>query len=227
MTKFAAPIDIHRELNPLLWQDQVLRPEVHAALMRIAKSFYEFLDIDAKVKDLVISGSQVNYNYTEHSDLDLHLVMDYAQVSCDEPIEELFTAKRKLWNQQHDVDIRGIPVEAGVEDINNPLTSATYSLVKNQWIRRPEQSHVAYNAAEVQRLAAIWARTIQRAMTSGSIEQMQRVRRLLSKYRSLGLKHRGEFGVPNLVFKSLRNSGLLDQLHQTLLNKQDQKLSLD
>ena len=62
----------HNELNPLLWQGEDLRPEVKMALLKIAKDFIEYVEVPFEVKDLVLTGSQLGYYYTKHSDLDLH-----------------------------------------------------------------------------------------------------------------------------------------------------------
>jgi hypothetical protein len=40
----------------------------------------------------------------------------------------------------------------------------------------------------------------------------QKVLKLLRKYRKTGLKQTGEYGVENLVYKTLRNTGTLEQL---------------
>jgi hypothetical protein len=88
MSKFVPPIDLHQELNPKLWNGERLHPDVQLALLRIAREFYGFLEVDAPVLDIVISGSQANYNYTEKSDIDLHLIVDMSSIQCDEPIEQ-------------------------------------------------------------------------------------------------------------------------------------------
>lgn len=227
MSNFEPPIELHKELNPVLWADDRILPEVNLALLRIAREFHKFLDIEAPLVDVVISGSQANYNYTEHSDIDLHLIVDMTGIQCDEPIQELFDAKRKLWKLKHTIDIHGIPVEAYAEDSEEPAVSSTYSLLTDTWIRRPETPVIDYNRAEVERLVNMWRRVIFAALESREIHQLELVSNLLMKYRKLGLAKDGEFGVANLTFKSLRNSRLLDELRNSLNQLKDQDLSLD
>ncbi len=77
IAEFTDPIDLNKELNPALWQGSNLRTDVRVALLKIAKSYYNFLDIDVPIIDILVTGSQANYNYTRHSDLDLHLIVPY------------------------------------------------------------------------------------------------------------------------------------------------------
>ena len=68
----------HDELNPKLWDGLELKPEVKEKLNEIAEAFKEYLDIpEDAILDIRITGSSASYNYTEYSDLDLHLIIDY------------------------------------------------------------------------------------------------------------------------------------------------------
>ena len=74
--------------------------------------------------------------------------------------------------------------------------------------------------AELERMVDIWHTVIRHAIQTADMSSLQRVLKMLRQYRKLGLAQQGEFGVPNLVYKSLRNDDtlkgltkLLDQLH--------------
>ena len=227
MSHFEPPIELHKELNPVLWDSEDIKPEVELALLRIAKEFYKFLDVNAPIVDIVVSGSQANYNYTPHSDIDLHIIVDMANIKCDEPIQDLFDAKRKLWKFKHTIDIHGIPVEAYAEDTNEPAVSSTYSILKHAWINRPDTPVINYNQEAVERLVGIWTTVINTAIDLKDIRQLEVIAGLLMKYRKLGLARDGEFGIANLTFKSLRNAKVIDHLRSTLDNLKDQDLSLN
>jgi hypothetical protein len=175
----------------------------------------------------VIAGSQVNYNYTRHSDIDLHLIFDFNQIQCDEPIEELFNAKRQLWKTQHTVKIHGIDVEPYAEDSDRPAVSAYYSLIKDQWIKRPQMQKVEYDSQLVRQGAAKWSLLIDFAIEQKNLKIAQATKKLLFAYRRVGLAVQGEFGTPNLIFKSLRNSKKIEQLIKTVNQLEDHKLSID
>jgi hypothetical protein len=226
ISEFTPPIDINQTLNPRLWDDETLREDVKEALLKIAKEFYDFLDIDVTVLDLVITGSQVNYNYTKHSDLDLHLIVPFSQVNCDLPVKEFFESKRKLWNSNRNINIRGVPIELYVEDVDEPAVSSTYSVIKDQWIKKPNISDVAYNEDAVKKLVAKWETIIDLAVKSKNIKVCKKVRELLTTFRKSGLAKYGEYGVPNLVFKSLRNDGKIELLMNTITDLSDAELSI-
>lgn len=227
MKKFVPPIGIHKILNPVLWKNNNLRPEVKKALLRIAREFYRFLKIKTPVKDILITGSQTNYNYSEFSDIDLHLIFDFSSVSCDEPIEELFDTKRKLWREKHNIDIFDIKVETYVEDLNKPSVSSAYSLLTNTWIRSPNKPISTYNVEKVKNLVSLWSNLIQFVVDRESLSLCKDVQTLLAKYRKLGLKKYGEFGPQNLAYKSLRNIGLIQKLSDKIVALEDSFLSLD
>jgi hypothetical protein len=101
MIEFIKGYDNHDQLNPKIWDGEQLRPEVKIKLLQIAEKFREFIDIDVPVIDVQITGGQVTYHYTEHSDLDLHLIIDYSKIKCDQEVAELLDTKRLLFKQRH------------------------------------------------------------------------------------------------------------------------------
>ena len=227
IAEFTPPIELHNELNPKLWKDQDLQKDVEIALLKIAKEFYRFLDVDVKIVDIQVTGSQANYNYTEHSDLDLHLIVNFKNIDCDVSVNELFDTKRKLWKEHHDINIKGIPVELYVEDLNQPAVSSTYSLIKNKWIKKPEKPTGSYEESEVRRVVAIWEKVIDNAIAIENLELLIHIKDLLSQFRKTGLSKSGEYGVPNLVFKSLRNDGKVSLLMKKIGDLKDRQLSLN
>lgn len=115
----------HDTLNPALFGDsETLLGDVREALLKIAKDFTDTLDEDEvkyKLSDIKIVGSNCSYNYTDKSDIDLHLVFDlsmYDDAEKEQMAEMLYNYARRLWNNGHDVTIKGIPVEIFVETNN-------------------------------------------------------------------------------------------------------------
>ena len=89
------PLTHNEQLNPKLWDDNQLIPEVHLQLLRIAKHFADFLNVTRlNLRDITISGSNAAYGYSDNSDLDLHLVVD---VKSHEEAE-LYDAKKNVYN---------------------------------------------------------------------------------------------------------------------------------
>ena len=216
----------HNELNPLLWQGEDLRPEVKMALLKIAKDFIEYVEVPFEVKDLVLTGSQLGYYYTKHSDLDLHIIVDFDTVNCDREAAELFDTKRLLYKKQYDISIHGVPVEVYIEDSNFPAVSATYSLGKGGWKIKPDSQPEEIDSDEIIRMSKIWQTVIGKAIESNDLETGRKVLKMLRNYRKLGLKQTGEYGIENLVYKTLRNSKIIEKLMKMIGGLHDQSLSI-
>ena len=224
--EIAPGIVTHQSLNPKLWlnKDQ-LRPEVREKLLQIAGEFFEYVEVPVGVYDIVITGSQCSYGYTDYSDLDLHVIVSYKDVSCDQPVEELFDTKRKLWKRDHDVMIRGIMVEPYVEDLARPVKGSTYSIVQDRWVQQPKKITEPV-PDDLEKTLSAWVRVISAAVKVANHDRLKDVKSMLMTYRKLGLARGGELDPANLVFKSLRNMGVVTVL-QTAINKtKDRELSL-
>lgn len=221
------PIRYNKVLNPKLWDNDRLKSEVRGALLRIADDFIEFVEVPMTVLDIVIYGGNVNYNYTNKSDIDLHLVVDKAGVPCDREVDELFDSKRRLYKQKYDVKIHGIEVELYVEGPDETPVSSSYSVSRDEWILKPNPNMPKYDHEEVARMVEIWQLIIQHATKTGDLQTCRNTVQLLRKYRQLGLKTpAAEFSVPNLVFKSLRNDNTLNGMMALIDRLHDQELSL-
>lgn len=218
----------HDQLNPKLWiNDDQLRDEVKTALIKIAKDFVDYVDIPFEVSDLVLTGSQLGYFYTEQSDLDLHLIVDFGTVDCDREAAELFDTKRLLYKKQYDINIRGIPVEVYIEDSRYPAVSATYSLGNSSWITRPPKVKPnAVDVKQIEKMTKIWSIVIDHAVKTNDLETARNTIKMLRNYRKLGLKLTGELGIENLVYKTLRNSKIIEQLMSMIGTLHNRSLSI-
>jgi hypothetical protein len=214
----------HHELNPVLWENNRLRKEVRFKLIKIAKHFAEYLNVPRlNLKDVTLSGSSAGYNYSEYSDIDLHLV-----VSKTNGNDELFTAKKNLYNKEHDLSIEGIPVELYVQPANQPHHSAgIYSVLDDKWINEPVHEEPTTDPKDIKAKARNYARKINSAMRSGSIEQCRKVMDELKRLRKAGLESGGEQSVENLAFKLLRARGQIDKLRKYITKQESAKLSLE
>ncbi len=48
-------------LNPNLWDGTRLKPKLDKKFIRIAKAFYDFLEIDTPILDIILIGSNAKY----------------------------------------------------------------------------------------------------------------------------------------------------------------------
>lgn len=217
----------HDTLNPALWKNNELKPQVRLKLLEIAKHFIKFIDIpQINLKDITISGSNAAYTYTKHSDLDLHLIVDIdaTQVSY---LKSLFDAKKNQYNFNHDIKVKGIDVEVYVQDSEQPHHSAgIYSILDNKWLTKPKLERVNVNDDDVKDKVNNYTDKIQQVLKTKNLAQAQTIKDEIAKIRKSGLDQGGEFSVENLAFKVLRARGLIDKLRQHIYNLEDEELSL-
>lgn len=228
----------HDELNPKIWDawrekhiggktTYHLKREVKNKLDEIAKAFIEYLDIpEDAIEDIRLVGSSANYNYTDFSDIDVHVIVDYDKVHEDCPLVTGYLwALKTLFNDEHDITIYGIPVELYAEDSKLPgISNGVYSLLKNKWLSIPEKVEVTVDDSAVARKSEEFEELIDKADTS---EKASELLLKIYKMRKAGLQENGEYSTENLAFKNLRNKGLIDKLWDLKKQGIDKELSLN
>lgn len=229
-------IEYHDTLNPKLWdKNQQLKLEVKKTLVKIAKKFIEFLNIDESfIQDAIITGSNCNYNWTDKSDLDLHLIVNYEnfQSSCQiVDIDDFFRDKKSLWNDQHDITIYDIPLELYVQNIEqeSPVNSGTYSFAKNEWLQQPTKIDSKNLDDKLIDLKYTNIKEIIDDLINNKVDDAEAIEKIKDKIydmRKTGLKKNGEFSPETLAFKKLRTAGYLEKLQKYLANLKDKNLSL-
>jgi hypothetical protein len=220
-------VNFHDELNPKLWKNNHLRLEVRKALMRIAHNFKDSIGIDLfDLADITISGSNAAYTYTDHSDIDLHLVVIIPDAHRDE-LKELFDAKKYQYNTQHNIKIRGYAVELYVQDVEEKHHSmGIYSVMRDRWVHRPKRQRAQIDDIEVQEKYKCIKHCIHRALVTDNYDSMRSAWESVRRMRQTGLETGGEFSSENLTFKILRADGTLDKLYRHMGEIQDQSMSL-
>jgi hypothetical protein len=218
-------VTVNTRLNPKIWPDGELDPKVREKLIEIARAFEEFLGVDLPVKDYTITGSNANYTWTRHSDLDLHIIIPG---TADDAARELYSSKKTLWGDQHNITIRGLPVECYVQGEDEPHHSTgVYSLVKNTWLVKPKKVKPNIDDASVSAKCDSLVRVTREALQQDDLDRLRAVKDKITTMRKAGLERAGEWSVENLCFKTLRNLGLIDDLTERIRSLEDEQLSLE
>ena len=133
----------HDKLSSKLWDDVSgkMKPDIREKLLIIADVFVEYLGVPIDVLDVTVTGSYANYNYTPYSDIDLHIIVDYDDLTSVEDLsKEFFHAKKSFWNDRHDIKIKGIEVELYAQDNSEPHSSSgVYSVDDDDWLVLPKK----------------------------------------------------------------------------------------
>ena len=227
--KLSDAVTFHDKLNPKLWNGTKLRPDVREQLMLIAQDFLEELGVhDLDVKDITISGSNAAYSYTKHSDLDLHILVDMGNLPVDEVYKELFTAKKTIYNDTHDIKIHTIPVELYVQDSRQPVVSlGEYSVMNDQWIRIPTKRRSDFDQTTTKSKYEKLLSLIEIALKSKKYSKVKHIIDTIKRYRQAGLDKGGEFGPENLAYKMLRSQGYITKLYDLRDKLHSEKLSFE
>ena len=214
-------------LNPALWKNNQLNSQIRLKLLEIAKNFIDFISIpEINLKDITISGSNAAYTYTDHSDLDLHLIVDIPNYK-ENLLKPLFDAKKNQYNFTRSIKIKGIDIEVYVQGSKDAHHSAgIYSVLDNRWISEPKQERVDINDDDVENKVNSYVYKIRSALKSDDKAKIVAVKDEIARIRKAGLEQAGEFSVENLTFKVLRAKGLIDELRTRIRELEDTELSL-
>jgi hypothetical protein len=225
-------LQYHDTLNPKLWTDFELNSQVRSKLLQFAEVWREYAKIPKNaVREIILLGGNANYNYTDMSDLDVHVVVDKSLISKDNPLlDDYLQDKKVMWTMAHNISILGYAIEPYAQDISveYPKNQGVFSLTNNEWIAKPEfVGDEMLKDPYLKKKVSFYMHTIddmiKNKMDSTSFHNLKEK---LREMRGAAIKKGGEFSFENLVFKELRNRGYLDKMSNYEKAQQDQSLSL-
>jgi hypothetical protein len=217
-------------LCPDLWDEyKHLDSQIRVNLLRMAYDFYEKTKLPAPLVDVYLMGSIANYNWTPDSDVDVHLMIDYNKLQM--PAETAFKTVKTAgaqWNAEHNVIVKGHKVEMNFQNVGEvkPHVTGIYSLLKDSWIRQPQQMNVQIDRSVVQTQYNAMKAYIEAVLNSTDREVIKAAKNYIDAYRQYGLDHAGELSYENIVFKILRSKGLISKLRDAITCAYDKEMSL-
>lgn len=220
------------QLSSDIWQVDKLKPEMSDRLKMIADDFIKSLDMEINPVDILLVGSMAGYNWSDYSDIDLHIVLDFNEISQNKAlVEKYFFLAKSKWNNIYDIRIHGHEVELYVQDIEDKtISSAVYSVKNDKWVEKSEQKKVNIDyegitrkvkeiADEVDQLENLF----DKSEYDDTYEKALHLQQKLRTFRKAGLEKQGEFSNENLIYKVLRRAEQLERISK-LVNDSYTKL---
>ena len=209
----------------------VMRDEIKKRLLEVSNDFIESLGVEFFIHDIVLTGSLANYNWSQYSDVDLHILIDFEESKYEMDIlKEFFDAKKNVWNEKHDIKIKGYDVEVYVQDVNEEhISSGVYSILHNKWIIEPEKDKPNIDDRKILEKGEEFGKKIDHLTKNPkdiTIDQLEDLRKKIKEFRQSGLESGGEYSYENLTFKLLRRNGYIQKLLRLKTQLTDKKLSI-
>ena len=224
-------IERHETLNSKLFdENNKLKEDVREALLNVKDEFLKDLSenkIPLRVIDIWLVGSNASFNYTDKSDIDLHIIANLDDI-CEDTclLQILYNYVKASFNKRHDITIKGLPVEVYIQDVNsNSVSNGIYSLQEDEWIKFPEQLP-EYETDTTKLVGLQDLLRIYNTLDRTNIEQIKSLIDYAYIIRQKGLVE-GEFSDGNLSFKEFRNLGYLDELKDLVAELRSKELSLE
>lgn len=209
-------------------------PIIRERLLEICDNFIEFLGVDFFVHDVVLTGSLANYNWSEFSDIDLHIIIDYEDTGHNiDLLKEFFDAKKGVWNALHDIKIKNYEVELYVQDVTEKhISSGVYSVLNDNWIIEPQKEKKSIDDRKILEKGEEYAKIIddlsEKSKKGEDIRSdVENIKKKLKRFRQSGLDDGGEYSYENLTFKLLRRNGYIKKLIDLKKDVTDKNLSIN
>jgi predicted nucleotidyltransferase len=217
----------------------VMRGEIKKRLIEVSNDFIESLGVECFIHDVVLTGSLANYNWSQYSDVDLHILIDFDELDKDSKkdsivlhsiMKEFFDAKKNVWNEKHEIKIKGYDVEIYVQDVNEEhISSGVYSILHNKWVLEPKKDKPNIDDRKILEKGEEFGKKIDRLIQTPkdiTIDQLEDLRKKIKEFRQSGLESGGEYSYENLTFKLLRRNGYIQKLLRLKTQLTDKKLSI-
>ena len=219
------------KLDPLLWDNNGnLNPKVSNLLLRIAHDFYNNQKLKAPILDVVLLGSSAGYNYTQTSDIDVHVIIDFDDLNMErEEAKKYMNCLKSNWNKKHNINIRNKNIEMYIQDVDDLLetrAAGIYSLLNSRWLKRPIKENVIIDKELIKKTYIDCANKINQILINPTKDSVEKILGDVYKLREKGLQETGEYSTENIVFKLLRSNKFIERLREVELSMYDKQMSI-
>jgi hypothetical protein len=220
---------IKDHLNKKVFDGFEIDKKIREDLLKIGKDFFDTTDIESDVVDIALCGSLCNYNWSDkYSDFDLHIIINYKDIDDGVELAERYCDyAKKIWNNNHDIKIKGFEVEVAIQDekdleksIGSGRMGGVYSLLNDKWIKKPKKEDfepdekiISKKAISIMEKIDDIKNEIEKSEYKEFDEKITKVWTKIKDLRKSGLDSEGgEYSIGNLVFKLLRRNGYISTI---------------
>lgn len=123
------------ELSNDLWENNKLKENVKKQILDIFEKFKNKLKIDLKITEFVLVGSLTGYNYSDDSDIDIHIEFDTKDKSRINRLRKIAPKEILLKNTNHPINFyfltKGEQPETNYRGI--------YDILEDKWIKKDKK----------------------------------------------------------------------------------------
>ena len=221
-------------MNHDLFDGDTLKPEVKDKLLEIVDKFKSNLkedNIELDIIDILFVGSNASYNYTNESDIDLHIVADTSVYPDQEELaEKIYEAYKRIFNSKYDPLIYGHEVEIYVDSNENHANSNGVYSLQTGWVKKPDNDKIPEISdellAKLEDLVNDYKDKYSNVDELKTVEEVDNAIDEIYKERQSSILKDGEYGIGNLLFKEIRNCGLLKSLKDRKIELENEAMSL-
>ena len=226
------------ELNPVIWDgDKKMKEEISETLLQIAKDYFISLKINIPVKDITMTGSLSNYNWSKYSDVDLHIIIDLDKMGDKKDIiKDLLDTKTRAWNDKHDITVKGYDVELYLQPYDQEhFSTGVYSVLNDEWVIEPKIQDDTIDKKNVVKKYNSIVNTVndihkdfaKKKDYKDVVSRLESLSDKIKKTRTAGLEGKGEYSLENIVFKLLRRNNIMEKIGNLLAKAYDESMSID
>jgi hypothetical protein len=231
-------LKMNDELNPSIWdKDKKMKEEVSDTLLQIAKDYFTSLKINIPVKDITMTGSLSNYNWSKYSDVDLHIIIDLDKMGDKKDmIKDLLDAKTRAWNDKHDITVKGFDVELYLQPYDQEhFSTGVYSILNDEFVIEPKIQDDTIDKKNVVKKYNSIVNTVndihkdfaKKKDYKDVVSRLESLSDKIKKTRTAGLEGKGEYSLENIVFKLLRRNNIMEKIGNLLAKAYDESMSID
>ena len=234
-------INLNKDLNSDIFEFKkgkyILKNDVRKKLLKIYKFVLNYLNIPSSIiDDVILTGSNASYNYTNTSDIDLHIV--YNLEKYDENTSDIYEKWLKtngsLLNLKFKIKIKNKPVEIYFQNIKEKhIANGIYSVLKNKWIKFPEKNIMKSNSKldhDVILKVKKKIEMINNVIKKHGCNDYKNLKKVFDNIKNMRKKKLTDpekiYSVENLAFKYLRSKGIIDKLAKCMNLAVQKELSL-